>query len=274
MRKTLPIHPRSLLAALGMAMVAGALSAQQPGTLADADTSATPAASGVVRPSRAVAMPGTAALRRAAEVREAARVARGRRLIVSLEERRLWSMDNGDTLYSAPIAVGKGTRLEYGRTVWDFTTPAGVRRVRRKAPNPVWVPPDWHYVELARDSSWTVARLERGRPTRLPDGTRLEVRGERIARVHPGGRAELLPADEEVIFGDTIFIPPLGTANRSVEGELGKYKLELGDGYMIHGTRHQDSIGQAATHGCIRMTDADISYIYHTVPGGIPVYIY
>ena len=256
-------------------MVAGALSAQQPGALADADTSATPAAtSGVVRPSRAAAVPVSASLRRAAEVREAARVARGRRLIVSLEERRLWSMDNGDTLYSAPIAVGKGTRLEYGRTVWDFTTPAGVRRVQRKAPNPVWVPPDWHYVELAKDSAWTVARLERGRATRLPDGTRLEVRGERIGRVHPGGRVELLPADEEVIFGDTIFIPPLGTTNRSVEGELGKFKLELGDGYMIHGTRHQDSIGQAATHGCIRMTDADISYIYNTVPVGIPVYIY
>ena len=207
-------------------------------------------------------------------VREAASTARGRRIVISLEQRRLWSMDNADTLYSAPIAIGKGTELSFGSARWNFTTPYGVRRVLSKQTNPVWTPPDWHYVELARDSSWKVVRLERGTPFRLPDRSRLEVRGERIVRVLPGGRSEPVPADEEVIFGDTLFIPPLGTANRRVEGELGAFKLALGDGYMIHGTPHQESIGQAATHGCIRMADKDISYIYHTIRVGTPVYIY
>ena len=264
-------HPNRLGAALaGLALAAGALplDAQQPAARpAVARTQAMPAPARAARP-RPRARPMTRE-----QVQEAARTARGRRLIVSLDERRLWSMDNGDTLYSAPIAVGKGTELSFGGARWNFTTPFGIRRVRSKETNPVWTPPDWHYVELARDSSWTLVRLERGRPITLPDRSRLEVRGDRIGRV-VAGRFEPIPADEEVIYGDTLFIPPLGTANRRVEGELGAFKLALGDGYMIHGTPHQDSIGQAATHGCIRMKDADISYIYWTVPVGTAVYIY
>lgn len=203
------------------------------------------------------------------------RGSRGRayRLEVSLDERRLWWMDGADTLYTAPVAIGKGTRLAYGARAWSFTTPRGERRVLSKEPNPVWTPPDWHYVELARDSGWTLVRLERGKAANLGDGTRLEVRGERIGRVLRDGHWEPVPPDEEVIYGDTLFIPPLGTANRRVEGELGAFKLDLGDGYMIHGTPHQDSIGQAATHGCIRLRDEDIAYLYHTVPVGTPVVI-
>ncbi len=208
------------------------------------------------------------------EVRAAAAAARGRRLVISLDERRLWSMDNGDTLYSAPIAIGKGTELSFGGARWNFTTPYGIRRVQGKEENPVWTPPDWHYVELSRDSSWTLVRLARGRPARLADGSRIEVRGDRIGRVPPGGGWEPVPADEEVIFGDTLFIPPFGTANRRIQGELGAFKLAIGDAYMIHGTPDQGSIGQAATHGCIRMADADLSYIYWTTRVGTPVYIY
>ena len=261
--------------ALGLALLCAPLAAQQPRTQAPpalrAPTSVAPAPPKAV-PARA-ARPRPRPLRRE-QVEEAARTAKGRRIVISLEQRRLWSMDNGDTLYSAPIAIGKGTELSFGSARWNFTTPFGVRRVQSKETNPVWTPPDWHYLELARDSSWKVVRLERGTPIRLPDRSRLEVRGERIGRVLPGGRWEPIPADEEVIYGDTLFIPPLGTANRRVEGELGAFKLALGDGYMIHGTPHQDSIGQAATHGCIRMADKDISYIYHTIRVGTPVYIY
>lgn len=209
-----------------------------------------------------------------ARVAEAARRAGGRRLVVSLQERRLWWMDGEQVLHTAPVAVGKGTRLEHGGRVWDFSTPFGVRTVRAKAENPVWVPPEWHYVELAQDSAYTLVHLQRGRPARLPDGSRLEVRGERIVQVHAGGRTEEIPTDEEVIFGRTLYVPPLGTANRRIEGELGAYKLELGDGYMLHGTPHQDSIGRAATHGCIRLRDEDVEYLFRNVPVGARVYLY
>lgn len=207
-------------------------------------------------------------------VAEQARRARGRRLVISLDERRLWWMDGDSVLHTAPVAIGKGTRLEHGGRVWDFTTPYGVRAVRGKEADPVWVPPDWHYVELARDSAFALAKLERGRPARLADGSRLEVRGERIVQVRPDGSEERIPPDEEVIFGRTMYVPPLGTANRRVAGELGRYKLELGDGYMLHGTPHQDSIGRAATHGCIRLRDPDVEYLYRSVPTGARVFIF
>jgi hypothetical protein len=207
-------------------------------------------------------------------VAEQARRAPGRRLVISLDERRLWWMEGDSVLHTAPVAIGKGTRLEHGGRVWDFTTPYGVRAVRGKEADPVWIPPDWHYVELARDSAFTLVKLDRARPARLADGSRLEVRGERIVHVRPDGSEEQIPQEEEVIFGRTLYVPPLGTANRRIAGELGEYKLELGDGYMLHGTPHQDSIGRAATHGCIRLRDPDIEYLYRSVPMGARVFIF
>jgi L,D-transpeptidase ErfK/SrfK len=49
---------------------------------------------------------------------------------------------------------------------------------------------------------------------------------------------------------------------------LGERWLDLGDGYGIHGTTEPNSIGQAASRGCIRMRDADIIEVYDfLVPG-------
>ncbi|HET7234645.1 MAG TPA: L,D-transpeptidase family protein [Longimicrobium sp.] len=207
-------------------------------------------------------------------VRRQAFAARGRRVIVSLADRHLWYMDGRDTLRSAPVAVGKGTRLEYGSQAWRFNTPRGVRRVQEKRANPVWTPPEWHYAEIARDSGWTVARLQRGVATRLRDGGRLLVRGDRIVHQDARGGEEIIPEDEEIIFGNTIYVPPEDTRNRRIPGELGAYALGMGSGYLLHGTPHQDSIGQAATHGCIRLRDEDIEYLYRNVPVGTPVYIF
>jgi lipoprotein-anchoring transpeptidase ErfK/SrfK len=209
-----------------------------------------------------------------AAVRAEAFRAAGKRVIVSLAERRMWYMDGRDTLYTAPVAVGKGTRLEYGSRAWRFNTPRGVRRVLEKRPNPVWTPPEWHYAEIARDSGWALARLTRGAPVRLRDGGRLVVRGDRVVYVHANGGEEIIPDDEEIIFDDTIFIPPEDTRNRRIEGELGAYALSLGGGYLLHGTPHKESIGQAATHGCIRLGDEAIAYLYRNVGVGTPVYIF
>lgn len=211
---------------------------------------------------------------RAVSVRAAAARASGRRIVVSVADRRLWWMNGRDTLFAAPIAVGTGETLRHRGRAWRFATPRGVRRVIRKEANPVWTPPDWHYVELARDSGWSLVRLDAGPGVMLADSTRLMVRGDRVGRVLRDGTFDPVPADEEVIFGLTLYMPPIGTANRRIAGELGPYKLELGDGYMLHGTPHQDSIGQAATHGCIRLSDEAITHLYRNVPVGTLVYIY
>jgi len=45
-------------------------------------------------------------------------------------------------------------------------------------------------------------------------------------------------------------------------------------GYGIHGTDEPNSIGHAASHGCVRLRNEDIAYLYSIVPVGTPVYIY
>jgi hypothetical protein len=67
-------------------------------------------------------------------------------VLVSVGERKLIVMAGKDTLHTAPIAVPSGEMLEYGGRRWQFTPPPGTRSVRAKRVDPVWTPPDWHYV--------------------------------------------------------------------------------------------------------------------------------
>jgi lipoprotein-anchoring transpeptidase ErfK/SrfK len=50
--------------------------------------------------------------------------------------------------------------------------------------------------------------------------------------------------------------------------------LDLGDGFAIHGTAEDWSIGTAASHGCIRMHVSDVIDLYPRVPVGTPVLIH
>jgi len=44
--------------------------------------------------------------------------------------------------------------------------------------------------------------------------------------------------------------------------------------YGIHGTNKPWSIGQAVSHGCVRMHNSNAAELYNTVPVGTPVHIY
>lgn len=68
--------------------------------------------------------------------------------------------------------------------------------------------------------------------------------------------------------------PPLNHNSRYEYGVLGDYALDLGNGYLIHGTLYQRFIGQSVTHGCIRLNDEDLYIVYHTLVPGSKVYIY
>lgn len=58
------------------------------------------------------------------------------------------------------------------------------------------------------------------------------------------------------------------------ENPLGKYWLQLsGGGIGIHGTNAPWSVGKYATHGCIRMREADIERLFNEVPNGTTVTI-
>ncbi|AHG91928.1 ErfK/YbiS/YcfS/YnhG family protein [Gemmatirosa kalamazoonensis] len=203
----------------------------------------------------------------------AATNATGLRVIVSMFDRELYVLDGADTLLVAPVAVAVDTTLSYNGKSWRFETPRGKRKILSKESNPVWVPPEWHYAEVASRQGLRLAHLERGRAVTLADGRKLVVRGDRVGTLD-GSTFTPLPSDEEIVFDGTIYVPPTGTANRRIEGELGKYKLSLGEGYLLHGTPHTESIGTAATHGCVRLLDEDVEWLYDQVPVGTPVYIY
>lgn len=195
------------------------------------------------------------------------------RVVVSMFDRQLYVLDGADTLLVAPVAVAVDTTLSFNGKSWTFETPRGKRRVLGKAANPVWTPPEWHYAEVAARQGLKLAYLKAGRTVKLSDGRQLAIRNGRVGTLDSTGFWPL-PVADEIIFDGTVFVPPQGTANRRIEGELGKFKLDMGEGFLLHGTPHTDSIGSAATHGCVRLLDQDIEWLYNEVPVGTPVYIY
>jgi L,D-transpeptidase YbiS len=62
--------------------------------------------------------------------------------------------------------------------------------------------------------------------------------------------------------------------DRVEEGVLGDYALGIGNGYFLHGTLYTRLLGRNVTHGCVRIGDADLEYLYKTVPLGTKVYIF
>ncbi|MGZ8376349.1 MAG: L,D-transpeptidase [Gemmatirosa sp.] len=270
------------LAALALALPAHAQSQAMPpsGTVASAtalgsDTLAAQVLAASTRPT----VPLTSRFRSAADsvtherTREMADRHTGMRVVVLLDERQLAVMNGADTLMVAPVAIGMDTTVVFGSKSWTFETPRGRRAVLKKEKDPVWVPPEWHYAEVASKRGLRLAHLTMKRPVRLADGRSLAVRGGR-AGVLADGQFTALPRDEEIVFDGTLFVPPHGSLNRRIPGELGRFKLDMGDGYLLHGTPYENTIGDAATHGCVRLYDEDISWLYQNVPVGTPVFIY
>ena len=144
----------------------------------------------------------------------------GRYVVISLAEHRLYLMEQEQVIWSALVGTGTGTRLEDQGQKWDFSTPRGMFRVQRMEKNPVWVLPDWAFVE-------------RGEP-----------------------------------------IPPQDSPKRRQPGTLGTTALYLGEGIAVHGTQKPELLGQAVSHGCIRMSNEDARRLYHEVSVGTPIVIY
>jgi len=129
--------------------------------------------------------------------------------------------ENGEESVRAICSTGSGRALvdPVGKRHWTFDTPRGEFFVRAKHPNPVWIKPDWAFLEL----------------------------GEPI---------------------------PRRLAERLAPAELGAYAMDLGDGYLIHGTLYQRALGLSITHGCVRLGDRDLETVYQKARIGTPVYIF
>ena len=69
-------------------------------------------------------------------------------------------------------------------------------------------------------------------------------------------------------------VPSARHQSRYEYGVLGAYAMHIGDGYMLHGTIYQRFLGQAVTHGCVRLGDEDLEAIYKTLVVGSKVFVY
>lgn len=210
------------------------------------------------------------------EIWEAGMADPDRKIMISLEQKRLWLVDRGDTVFAAPIAIGKGGVFRFADRTYRFNTPKGERRVLGKERDPDWVPPDWHYYEKAVQRGLEPVHLEDGDRIELSDGTFIEVRGKEVGRVNRWGNWWPFTPGSEIMFDGNIFVPPIGSPQRRIPNALGPIKLSLGDGYLIHGTHryNRESIGTAASHGCIRMRNGDVERLADLVEVGTRVYIY
>ena len=218
-------------------------------------------------------------------------------IVVSTAENRLYVRRGGKTVFQAVCSTGKG-----GTTLTDasgrsmvFNTPTGRFRIVRKEENPLWSPPDWHFLEEARKKGKRLVRLDPGQKvdvsTGEPAGTEesvhawgdrsgsgsrgfLTVRHNTVVEVGPDGSERELPPGEIIEAGGAIIVPPHGTPQRKFDKVLGKYRLNLGSGYGIHGTLYPDQLGRSVTHGCVRLGDADIEQLFAMANVGDQVLIY
>jgi L,D-transpeptidase YbiS len=153
--------------------------------------------------------------------RLASRVPKDPYIVVDTHTNHLFVMQGEEVLRQAVCSTGSGKRLVSpdGR-VWEFHTPKGRLKVRKKEELPVWSKPDWAFIE----------------------------EGEKP--------------------------PPPGSPERFEEAVLGEYALDLGDSYKIHGTIYKRTLGQKVTHGCVRLDDADLEYVYGISRLGTQVYLF
>ena len=217
----------------------------------------------------------------------------GQTIVISTAENRLYVRRGGQQVFQAVCSTGKGTRMAIDGKTLVFETPIGKLKVISKEENPMWVPPDWHYVEQARKSGMRVVRLQpgqsidkaTGQPVGHRDegvwswfgsgsgGTVLKVKGKNVVEVSDGYEREL-PPGQMIVAGGAVIIPPVGTEQRRFDKVLGRYRLNLGDGYAIHGTQETSKLGQSVSHGCVRLGDSDIEQLYAMSSVGDTVIIY
>jgi hypothetical protein len=207
------------------------------------------------------------------QARRLAENASGFRIVISLDDRALWVLRDSDTIRRASIGVASGLTLRVAGRQWRFRTPRGKHTVIGSKVDPVWTPPDWAYAETADQYNLALAWLSPGKPVRLRDGRSLTVRGGAVGLLDRNGAFKALPRDEHIVFDGTLYIPPYGTINRRIIGQLGPYALDLGNSYLLHGGAPGD-VGLAPTHGCIRLSDEDLEWLYRRIEKGTPVYIY
>lgn len=185
-------------------------------------------------------------------------------ITVSTEENRVYARRNGELVFEAICSTGKNSTLNADGRTMVFRTPIGRFKVLSKERDPVWVPPDWHFIEEANKSGLGVVRLNRGENI-----GGLHVEGNNVMR-----DGQPLPTGQLIVSGGAVIIPPIGTVQRQYPDVLGTHRLNLGDGYALHGTQAVAQLGRSVSHGCIRLRNDDIERLHQMASVGDQVIIY
>ena len=83
-----------------------------------------------------------------------------------------------------------------------------------------------------------------------------------VGRV-PLQRDQALPLTEDLITSRILWLDGLEKQNANTRDRF----------VYIHGTKHEDKIGTAASAGCVRMRNADVIELFEMVDEGTPVII-
>lgn len=151
----------------------------------------------------------------------AALAPKGQYLVIDTANNRIYLREGERTLRDMIASCGSGNVLvdPVGGRTWTFDTPRGQFQIRSKVKEPIWIKPDWAFIE----------------------------EGEPI---------------------------PNSTKDRAEADVMGDYALGLGKGYFIHGTLYKRLLGRNVSHGCVRLGDADLEFLFKTIPLGTKVIIF
>jgi len=157
----------------------------------------------------------------ALETKIVALAPKGPYLVVDTANNRVFLRNEQETVREMIASCGSGNVLEdpAAGKKWVFDTPRGDFKVQSKVTDPIWIKPDWAF-------------LEEGEPI------------------------------------------PERSADRAEAGMMGDYALGLGRGYFIHGTMYKRMLGRNVSHGCIRLGDEDLKFLYETAALGTRVIIF
>jgi L,D-transpeptidase-like protein len=113
-----------------------------------------------------------------------------------------------------------------------------------------------------------------GETLRAPDGrtwTFATPRGAR--RVHHKAERPVWYKPDWAYLEAGERIPRRGDPRRYDFGVLGAYGIDIGGGYLVHGSPYRLDIGTRSTHGCIRLLDEHLDAVYHTLRVGDAVIV-
>jgi len=108
-----------------------------------------------------------------------------------------------------------------------------------------------------------------------PDGRIWTFRTPRgVRRVHNKSADPVWHRPDWYYVEEGLPVPPSTDPERLATGMLGEYALDVGQGYLVHGSPYQRGIGERITHGCVRLGDEDLRIVYRTLTVGDPVILH